>query len=816
MRTSVLCFLLQAAAATALALPEIAHITEPACNSETIIITGEGFIGSNTKVKALCLGVNTHTQEVPSPMELLDSIGNPPDLPATPPAEAFDCSVIGSGERYLQARFRCLPHSWMQAPYTSAVWVGDGTNWSKPILVNRPQAQWIYPQTQAPGQPIRIFGRTFSWGHNLPSAQAVIRPVNRGTNAVPLRLAFNHHEDRHTERWCLSAWLPENLIPGKYEIFVHGNHGNEFGWSDALPIEIKALSSTQRPTVNIRDLGAKGNGLSDDTSALEKALAKASPGGTVLLPPGTYAITHTVTIPEDVVIQGSGMHLSIISNLEHPTTDGWPLAASYTSFECKRALLEGMSRFSLRDLTLRFMPAEGSALRVGKDPLWSEDVSLLRVRLETRQDFGLNRSHPYCTRPLNIVKARRFSMIRCETYGPGGVSCERKVEDSIFSQNRFITDRRWRGCGFKFWGAEHVIFEDNLLTGDTRGLVMQTHFGVNYQNFIAGNHVEQTVLGGNAGETYLVEGAGYLYESPVETADGLSLKTRRKPEIRGKAATADDCIGRFVIIANGRGLGQWRRITGYTPGKNTLQIDREWRVFPDSSSTVVVMNGLIDTVFVNNRETDCAKGLYIYGAGAINNIVDRHLSKRSMGITLMTHDDRQKTQAEERNTSPDFFNLIRDSRVHNGGGIFCSAGGRLPLEDEPEAPMANFGNRFINNEIQEVVPFSGAQYGDNWNWRGGWNNLMAGLNIIPMDLGTKPGGETNGPPRIIGNIFEDNWITGADVGAGISKRAKATLLNHNTFCNVKQALIDKGSNTLNKEQVIRKGSEYNPERGPIR
>lgn len=53
------------------------------------------------------------------------------------------------------------------------------------------------------------------------------------------------------------------------------------------------------------------------------------------------------------------------------------------------------------------------------------------------------------------------------------------------------------------------------MRGDTRGLVMQTSFGVNYRNFIAGNSVERAALGGNAGETYLVEGAGLLFESPV-------------------------------------------------------------------------------------------------------------------------------------------------------------------------------------------------------------------------------------------------------------------------------------------------------------
>jgi hypothetical protein len=53
------------------------------------------------------------------------------------------------------------------------------------------------------------------------------------------------------------------------------------------------------------------------------------------------------------------------------------------------------------------------------------------------------------------------------------------------------------------------------------------------------------------------------------------------------------------------------------------------------------MNGLVETVFVNNQEVDCGKGLYLYYAGAINNIIDRHLCDRSLGVTLMTQDDRQ-------------------------------------------------------------------------------------------------------------------------------------------------------------------------------
>ena len=812
MNTHVFAGIVSLAAAGVAAPPEIAFVTEPACNGETVVITGENFQPGKTVVKAACLGAYDAKQPQ-DPLSLADAIGHAPEPPAVPTADARDCRVVGAGEGFLQVEFRNLPQPWIRAPYVSAVWVGDGTAWSKPYLVNRPQAQWLYPQTQAPGEPVRIFGRTFAWGENLPSALAAVRRT--GTRElIPLRVAAQHNEDGHTERWSLCAWLPPDLAAGNYELFVHGRHGGAFGWSDPLALTVAAKPAARR-VVNARDAGAKGDGVTDDTAALESACKQAAGGGTLLLPAGTYALSRTLEIPDDLVIQGAGMRQTLLANLQTPSAEARTLSEVRTDFT-GRDLAHGMRKFALRDLTLRFMPANGSALCVGKDPQWSEDVSLYRVRLETQQDFGLAKDHPYCARPLDIVKVRRLAMVRCETYGPGGCSCERKVEDSLFSQNVFQTDRTWRGCGFKFWGAEHVIFEDNRLAGDTRGLVMQTHFGVNYQNFIAGNTVERTVLGGNAGETYLVEGAGYLYESRVTSAGESWLKTDRWPRVRGAEAAAADCVGRFAVIARGRGLGQWRRIAACDPAAHELRFERPWRVVPDAASVVVVMNGLIDTVFVNNQEIDCGKGLYLYGAGAVNCVVDRHLCDRTMGVTLMTHDDRQEALPEARSTAPDFFNLIRDCRVHEGGGLFCSAGGRLPLEAEHDAPQANFANRFIENEIQSVVPYSGTQYGANWMWGGGWDNVTAGISIVPMDLGVRPGGGTNGPTRMVGNVFLNNEIAGSRIGVGISRRASNTLLQHTCLYDVAVPLVDCGEGTFNDDTRVRKDDAYSPERSPIR
>ncbi|MCY3024547.1 MAG: glycosyl hydrolase family 28-related protein, partial [Planctomycetota bacterium] len=48
--------------------------------------------------------------------------------------------------------------------------------------------------------------------------------------------------------------------------------------------------------VNVKTLGAVGDGVADDTEAIQKALSGVKPGSTVYLPAGTYRITRTLTL----------------------------------------------------------------------------------------------------------------------------------------------------------------------------------------------------------------------------------------------------------------------------------------------------------------------------------------------------------------------------------------------------------------------------------------------------------------------------------------------------------------------------------------
>lgn len=99
----------------------------------------------------------------------------------------------------------------------------------------------------------------------------------------------------------------------------HFTHGLTFAEDNATPAiqttdDAHALSSLPAPVpsdippvpamntwVNIRTLGAKGDGISDDTAVIKKAIAEHR---TLYFPSGHYIVTDTITLKPDTVLSG--------------------------------------------------------------------------------------------------------------------------------------------------------------------------------------------------------------------------------------------------------------------------------------------------------------------------------------------------------------------------------------------------------------------------------------------------------------------------------------------------------------------------------
>ena len=78
----------------------------------------------------------------------------------------------------------------------------------------------------------------------------------------------------------------------------------------SLSIVGLCLASLQIPAdqpsqVNVRDYGAKGDEVTDDTAAFQSAMnAVAKQGGTVAVPVGNYLINTHLVVPQNVTLEG--------------------------------------------------------------------------------------------------------------------------------------------------------------------------------------------------------------------------------------------------------------------------------------------------------------------------------------------------------------------------------------------------------------------------------------------------------------------------------------------------------------------------------
>src|SRR5262249_6736616 len=108
------------------------------------------------------------------------------------------------------------------------------------------------------------------------------------------------------------AHPPEGSHPGHHEEHPHPPHHDRPQGDQPLPppppsgekpgshYEIPPLP---KDAIDVKNFGARGDGKTDDTAAIQKAIDSLGPkGGTVEIPPGTYMIRAGWT-------QGKGIHL---------------------------------------------------------------------------------------------------------------------------------------------------------------------------------------------------------------------------------------------------------------------------------------------------------------------------------------------------------------------------------------------------------------------------------------------------------------------------------------------------------------------------
>ncbi len=83
--------------------------------------------------------------------------------------------------------------------------------------------------------------------------------------------------------------------------------------ASAAVLHVGCGADTERE-IDVRTLGAAGDGAADDSDAIEQALrlAAGTSGGVVLLPAGTYVVRRTLAVRGQLTLRGAGVERSTL------------------------------------------------------------------------------------------------------------------------------------------------------------------------------------------------------------------------------------------------------------------------------------------------------------------------------------------------------------------------------------------------------------------------------------------------------------------------------------------------------------------------
>ena len=522
-------------------------------------------------------------------------------------------------------------------------------------LLGRPRVDWIQPvrllpgldvNQAAPGTVIQVIGRNFPpEGGPADQARVVLRATQGGL--VPLRV--DHHD-----RYALRAALPADLAAGSYEVWVHNGYGGPTAWGGGAALTVRPPEAWPTRVLNVRDLGARGDNVTDDSEAFRRALeaTERNGGGVIHWPPGTYRLHGVFRLPPRVVLRGAGKDATWLK---------WPQSAPRSEADVEPAALRGAGGYALESLSLMVrnartvlrdasfdtadapspasQPSESGpagARPSGPAPGPTRDVFLRDVRIHYLPYAGRPSDTPqkdpqWALGRWGITNGTRSGLTlavagvrNIEISGSEFVGVQRlnDLDNARLVGNVFENPM---GVSWTDIGGQHLVVERNRFDGASSWRAGRLPLRHVYASRNSGRNLgrgEREVL------TFDVNHApGRFGPEPwlgaVTAASGRTLQLERPPRDPGAYR------GHEALVVSGRGAGQYREIADAGPAG--LSVTRDWDVVPDASSTVLVHRLMGHCVMHRNVAEDTSVLFQVWGA-LYDCIFDGNTVTRSQGM----------------------------------------------------------------------------------------------------------------------------------------------------------------------------------------
>jgi hypothetical protein len=486
-------------------------------------------------------------------------------------------------------------------------------------LLNNPMLHWAQGNlghAASPGGELRVFGRCITL-----TSGALLKFERQGSDertVIPMR---------NGSLWTASALVPTTMQPGSYNISVWNGRGGVEAWSNSVKIEIRNPEIVSGRIVSAMEYGGRGDGLSDDTAAIDSGLADiAKTGGTLFLPRGRYLLKRPIVVPKGVTLRGADKDLTSLF---------WP------DFETPPdSLISGEQDFSIEDLSLyasnhHHVISGGFSNRDGS----AGNIRIRRVRIRASAFRG-HISESEISRRLSTMKTgvggpngadairlrgANLEISGCDILASGSSLFILDSEDVVISDNVF---RNGRGGWYSISGSRRVLVERNGFVGMDLGA---SGGGINSLFSREGSSENIWLFKNKFRMMYAWDREAMTTDGPGGTYFGLVDKFNdRKLFLAGPLTPGSrSLVGQGVFILDGRGAGQFAQIEA-SDGE-TLVLDRQWEVSPDQTSLVTITAMVQHYLIVENEFSDAGTAVQLYGT-SVEQIVAGNSSARTAGF----------------------------------------------------------------------------------------------------------------------------------------------------------------------------------------
>jgi len=726
---------------------------------------------------ALLFGDSIGRNAVAEGMRIADApVAEPPDSPPVYDGRGEKLSVLMASD--LSAKV-LLPAQWENGLY--AVRLKNDQGESAPIYLNRTEAWWwIGGSSNAslgatgdiavPGEEMRVFGKNFG-----PKTVAWLVGTGSKT-ALPVVKA---------EKYALTVRVPASVAPGAYEVWVHNGYGGLLGFGKPLAVQVGKPPPWPQTLFNVRDCGARGDYIADDTAAFIKAIegVEKNGGGIVYVPRGRYRITGKLSLPAKTILRGEARELT------------WLVVPKICpEFD---AVIAGNGDFAVENLSIVAKPVRRLIMcpdvpdaaremrgRVVRQP--GRNVHLSHLRL---QHFRYDRHIP-------LLDPRHFENLgptAIALYGPDmwlndvdvtPAGCPLEIHDAWHSRVENCMLKQGRGGGVLWWNMEESVYENNI----SHTIDLQGSYGGVQQNadrlYIAGNQWYDGF--GLDREVFVLDSPYYaIWIGTPPTSDGNNFTVPEPLTTNFKPVKDGALKGQACLVVNGKGLGQYQMITGNVG--RTVTVEHPWAVPLDQTSVVTIQAHKSQVVITRNRAADASitYGLYSQGYGII---IDGNQAERTAGSWANGWDGFNEKRGK-RHYSCCMFNqwinneftqgFIYDQSHYDDGrssgavvGPLVSVLGLSKPIDPPHAVMA-IGNILRGNRVSNQTTLVAA-----------FLYVLAKGETLPLPY---VGRDT---------VFEDNQISDTAFGINIAPYFIDSLVRDNIFDGCATNIQNKGVGTV--------------------